>query len=166
MTITLYSHKQVYLRTRSVYTELKKQLNVYKQIKVIEEIGSSAIEGAISKGDLDIAVYVEETDFQEVCGRLMLQYERNDMEGYKNFESFKGMRNGVDFGIQLCTFGWDHFRFLEFKKIMQTSPSWVESYNKLKYQASTLAEDEYRSKKHEFIESVLQRSDSIDHSDH
>ena len=56
----------------------------------IEEIGSTAIPGATTKGDLDLLVIVPDEAFEPAKERVLKKYEKNDMEAIAYFESFKG----------------------------------------------------------------------------
>lgn len=60
-----------------------------------------------------------------------------------------------DVAIQLVENGSEFEDFLKFKKILSAKPSLVEEYNELKRSSSHLNEDEYRSKKSKWVESLL-----------
>ena len=67
----------------------------------------------------------------------------------------KGSSKGIEFGIQLSTDNNTNFNFLKFRNILISSPELVEKYNEVKLNAKNLHENEYRTKKYEFIEEVL-----------
>ena len=56
----------------------------------IEHIGSTAIPGSITKGDLDINVRIQEKNFNHAINVLKKLYEINQPENWtENFASFK-----------------------------------------------------------------------------
>ena len=157
MEIVLYKQAEIRDRLESVLSYLVKELKSLVPDAKIEEIGSSSIPGSITKGDLDLALYVSEERFHDVKSLLIESYEVNEMEQIEYFYSFKGKRNNVDFGIQLCTTD-NVFQFLELRKLLISSEHLVSEYNEVKKSAAHLSMDEYRAKKSEFIESVLKKS--------
>ena len=59
----LYSHSEVQESSQSIYQNPSLVLRGLLPSALIEHIGSTAIPGAVSKGDLDIYVEVPQADF-------------------------------------------------------------------------------------------------------
>jgi GrpB-like predicted nucleotidyltransferase (UPF0157 family) len=121
----------------------------------IEHIGSSAIEGAVSKGDLDIFVGVEE--FDDAIASIESLGFRIKTESFRN-ESLCPFESGIypiPVGIQLVVNRSEFEFFILFRDRMNADANLRSAYNELKRQASGLDEDGYRHTKSEFIESVL-----------
>lgn len=128
----------------------------------VKHIGSSAIKGAISKGDLDILVRVEKDDFEEtICKIQALGFEikqdtfRSDTLCMLVTDEFD-----EDVAIQLIAKGSKFEDFVRFRDIMNANPALVEEYNRLKLAAEGLPEDVYRARKSDFIESLLNTNEA------
>lgn len=124
----------------------------------IEHIGASSIPGAISKGDLDIFVGVEQRDFLNAQEALAGKFERNTGSTKTDtFCSFKDDYAIPPLGIQLAVNGSELDIFLIFRDLLRKSPELVNGYNKMKRSAEALSEDNYREVKAAFIEKLLQK---------
>ncbi len=157
MTIHLVLEKDIRSASRALVSALSGEITAAIPSARVEEIGSTAIPGSLTKGDVDLAVFVDQADFVDAAAALGDRYQVNDMEDIAFFASFKGMRGGLEFGIQLNTPQVVTFRFLEFRDALRASPDLVDDYNHVKEQARALPPDDYRARKNEFIEKVLNR---------
>ncbi len=157
MSIKLVNQENLRGKLRPLVGVLASELTKLIPEAVVEEVGSSSIQGCLTKGDVDFLVIVSKSNFNVARDRLVEFYEINDMDFIEYFESFKGKREGVDIGIQLCV-NDNPFGFLIFKKAMTASPKLVDDYNKIKIEASGLDVDEYRKAKNKFIESVIKNN--------
>jgi GrpB-like predicted nucleotidyltransferase (UPF0157 family) len=124
---------------------------------VVEHIGSSAIPGAVSKGDLDICVlvaplvhepsvrtltgwgYVEKTGTLRTAQLCMLEWH---------------MR-GEEHAVQLVAHGSPFEMFIAFRDALLARPALVAEYNQVKLNAAHLSDAEYRVAKSTFIEGVI-----------
>ena len=125
----------------------------------MEHIGSSAIEGAVSKGDLDIFVGVEPEGFADAVAAIESLGFRIKTESFRN-ESlcpFESDTYPLSVGLQLVANRSEFEFFLTFRDRMNTDGNLRSEYNRLKRQSSDLSDDEYRRVKSQFIESVLNR---------
>jgi GrpB-like predicted nucleotidyltransferase (UPF0157 family) len=129
---------------------------------VIEHIGSSAIPGAVSKGDLDIYVSVAPSDHATSISIL---------RGHGYAEKLDTLRNE-----HLCMLEWHHpdeahavqlvargspfETFLVFRDALLARPALVDEYNQIKRSAAHLSATEYRAAKSGFIERVLRETKS------
>ena len=143
---------------RETYDRIAVRLRQLMPEAVIEHIGSSAIQGASSKGDLDIYVGVDRNEFPEAIAAIeSLGFSikqgtlRNDE--LCPFESHQDER--LDVGLQLVARGSRFEFFLRFRDLMNADPSLRERYNLLKRESEALDEYSYRSRKSDFIKSLL-----------
>ncbi len=125
----------------------------------VEHIGSSSIEGAVSKGDLDIFVGVEPEGFEDAVAAIESLGFRIKTDSFRN-ESlcpFESDAYPLPVGLQLVVNRSQFEFFLTFRDRMNTDGNLRSEYNRLKRQASDLSDDEYRRVKSQFIDSVLNR---------
>ena len=123
----------------------------------VEHIGSSAIEGAVSKGDLDIFVGVEPGEFPDALIAIESLGFRIKRESFRN-ESLCPFESGIypiPVGLQLVVNRSEFEFFILFRDRLNADVNLRSAYNELKRQASDLDEGDYRHAKSEFIESVL-----------
>ena len=128
----------------------------------LDHIGSSSIEGAASKGDLDIFVGVEPGDFPDAIIALRSLGFRIKTESFRN-ESLCPFESGIypiPVGLQLVVNRSEFESFLLFRDRMNADVYLRSAYNELKRQASGLDEDGYRHAKSEFIGNVLRMVNS------
>ena len=125
----------------------------------IEHVGSTAVPGSITKGDLDICVLVAPGAFESADDVLARRFRRNagsDRSG--SFASFvAGAVGRVPVGIQLVRCGGPEDDFLRWRDLLRGSPQTLEAYNDLKRQWHGRPHDQYRRAKSRFIEGALAR---------
>jgi GrpB-like predicted nucleotidyltransferase (UPF0157 family) len=123
----------------------------------IEHIGSSAIPGALSKGDIDLCVLVPAVQFEQaLAGLERLGYrEKFDTLRTDDLCMLVSPRQDIDLAVQLVVQGSEFEFFLTFRDALRASTQLVERYNQVKQQTAHLGEDEYRAAKSSFIEMVL-----------
>jgi GrpB-like predicted nucleotidyltransferase (UPF0157 family) len=129
----------------------------------IEHIGASAIEGAISKGDLDLFVGIESNQFQLAIGLLgtigYLEYDGTPRT--KSHCMLKKIESEEDVAIQLVETGSEFEFFIHFRDQMRADPQLVEEYNELKRKCTGMEPDDYRAIKSAFVERVLRSCTKI-----
>jgi GrpB-like predicted nucleotidyltransferase (UPF0157 family) len=122
----------------------------------IQHIGSTAIPGALTKGDLDIQVRVEQEQFAAAETLLAQVYERNTGSiRNQSFASFKDDNADPPLGIQLSVKGGELDDFYIFRDYLIAHPRYIREFNDLKRSAQGLAMDEYRERKGRFVEKIL-----------
>ncbi len=140
---------------------------IYKDVKArvfevlpdceIEHIGSSAIVGAISKGDLDILVKVDHAQLEASVQKVQsLGFEIK--QGTLRTDSLCMLVTNEfaeDVAIQVIARGSKFENFVKFRDRLNGDPGLVEQYNNLKNESVGLSEEDYRKKKSVFIEGVL-----------
>lgn len=128
---------------------------------VVEHIGASSIPKAVSKGDLDIFVGVDQADL-EASAQLLTQLgfqEKVDTLRTPELCMLES-RLGEDVAIQVVAKGSKFENFLKFRDHLRANPKFVQQYNELKMSYKGLPQDQYRAKKSDYIEHVLEQADS------
>ena len=123
----------------------------------IEHIGSSAIAGAVSKGDLDVFVGVDPGDFAEAIAVAQGLGFRIKLDTLRTEQlcPFESSDYPLDVGVQLVERGSRYEFFREFRDRLNGDFSLLKQYNQVKRDAAALGEREYRARKSAFIERVL-----------
>jgi GrpB-like predicted nucleotidyltransferase (UPF0157 family) len=122
----------------------------------IQHIGSTAISGATTKGDLDVLVRVSRDAFARANKLLSARYARNtESLRSRSFASFKDDKSDPPTGIQLVVRGSAQDHFQKFRDAMNADASLVRRYNELKGLAAGRSMAEYRRRKGKFIQKVL-----------
>ena len=125
----------------------------------IEHIGSSSIEGAVSKGDLDIFVGVEQEEFEAAIAAINSLGFGIKTGSFRNETlcPFESDAYPLPVGLQLVANRSEFECFLTFRDRMNADADLRSEYNQLKQRAGDLSDDEYRRVKSQFIENVLNR---------
>jgi GrpB-like predicted nucleotidyltransferase (UPF0157 family) len=135
-----------YERHRTALTSLLPQAE-------IEHIGSTAIPGAITKGDLDILVRVSANDFAAAEELLAKHFARNEGSFRSDsFASFCDDAANPPLGIQLVVRGSDLDDFTQFRDALRAEPHLLAEFNALKRECEGMEMDAYRERKAAFIE--------------
>ncbi len=125
----------------------------------IRHVGSTAIPGCLTKGDLDIVVRVHATDFRVADAALTAQFARNTGSMQTStFSSFEDDTTSPHLGIQLTAIHGANDFFHLFVERLRNDPNLLSHYNALKTRFDGRPMIEYRAAKDAFIAEVL-RSD-------
>ena len=141
----------------NLFELLSKELRSILPNARIEHIGSSAIPGSISKGDLDICVGVEHSFFNQAL-LLIKNIDFNEKKGTFRSEELCMLvtdKFNYDVAVQLVSNGSEFEDFLVFRNKLRTDENLVKEYNQTKLLAQSLSDSEYREEKNKFIEKVL-----------
>lgn len=123
----------------------------------IEHMGSSAVPGLWSKGDLDIYIGVEQQAFPSAIKALrrlgFVQRKTKHRDPTLLHFAFKGYK--LDVGAQLVANGSEASEsFLMFRNLLLRHERLRDEYNKLKCVCTGLSHSKYRRIKGCFIEGV------------
>ena len=133
----------------------------------IEHVGSTAVPGSITKGDLDVCVLVPPGAFAGADRILAQHFPRNvgsdRSESLSSFVDGGDGRDGgggvagrgVPIGIQLVACGGPEDSFVAWREMLRRSPRLLEAYNDLKRRWHGRPHDQYRTAKSQFIEDAL-----------
>lgn len=123
----------------------------------LEHVGSTAVPGCLTKGDVDVLVRVSRGDFpqsQIVLDDLLVRSARNERTG--DYAEYEYSNDGLAASVQLCEAGgWHDRHFHGLKAILESDPEALRKYNALKSRFDGHAMAEYRLAKAELIESLL-----------
>jgi GrpB-like predicted nucleotidyltransferase (UPF0157 family) len=144
-------------RANKVFSHLKNRLVAELPHSEIEQIGSSAITGALSKGDLDVLVRVAKEHFNTALSTLQnLGFTiKQDTLRTDSLCMLLVHDYDIDTAIQLIEKGSKFEMFTVFRDRLNENSALVQQYNALKNASIDLPAEEYRQKKSRFIESVL-----------
>lgn len=99
----------------------------------IEHVGGSAIVGAKTKGDLDIAVQVSKEDFLEAQKSLYGLYsEKNTQYWSDSFSIFHTIDDSVPIDIMLVVRGTKWDTFVIFRDLINGNKELFAEYNEMK----------------------------------
>lgn len=119
----------------------------------VQEIGSTAVPGLITKGDLDINIRIDKESFGPVVSKLKELYQINQPDNWtETYASFKAVIDGIDFGLQVSVIGSPDDYFVQHRDLLKNRPDLVERYNQLKRDFEGKDMDEYRKAKEEFFQ--------------
>ncbi|MEZ8542365.1 GrpB family protein [Vibrio splendidus] len=123
----------------------------------VEHVGASSIPSAVSKGDLDIFVGVELGELEDAIERLTTLGFNEKLDTLRTPElCMLESISGDDVALQVVANGSEFECFLRFRDKLRANPALVEQYNTLKMSCEGWPQDEYREKKADFIEHVLE----------
>ncbi|OGA81092.1 MAG: hypothetical protein A2711_08160 [Burkholderiales bacterium RIFCSPHIGHO2_01_FULL_63_240] len=127
---------------------------------VVEHVGSSAIPGAVSKGDLDICVLVAKSDHQPSVRTLTDWGYTEKLDTLRNEQlcMLEWHKPNEEHAVQLVAHGSPFEMFITFRDALLTCPALVDEYNQVKLNAAHLSATEYRAAKSTFIERVLRET--------
>lgn len=122
----------------------------------VRHIGSTAIPGCLTKGDLDIVVRVPANGFGAADAALAALFRRNlGSVRTDTFSAFEDPTARPHLGVQLVAIDSPSDFFHVFVEVLQRSPELVEAYGALKQRYDGADMATYRAAKDSFIERVL-----------
>lgn len=156
MSMNFYSAEEYQESCAALYDEFCQKIKGVLPNARVEHIGASSIPGAISKGDVDIFVGVEQTELEDaVCSLTSLGFaEKSDTLRTPELCMLESQL-GEDVAFQVVANGSEFECFLRFRDRLSSNASLLESYNALKISCQGWDEDDYRAKKSRFVETVL-----------
>lgn len=143
-----------------IFAKQKKRILSVVPNAEVHHIGSTAIPGSVTKGDLDVNVRVQKKDFADAIEQLKLLYEINQPENWtEDFASFKDDINlEIDFGLQLTVIGSPEDDFVKLRDILIGNSKLLAQYNAMKTKYESKNMDEYRKEKAEFFQKLREAS--------
>ncbi len=154
--VHFHSHEQVRERAEEAFREHHAHLSSLLPYADIQHVGSTAIPGARTKGDLDIQVRVPRERFAEAESLLAKHYARNEgSDRTPEFASFQDETLPVPLGIQLTVMGGSHDFFSRARDLLLADPERVAEYDALKAKWEGGLMEAYREEKSAFFEKLL-----------
>jgi GrpB-like predicted nucleotidyltransferase (UPF0157 family) len=122
----------------------------------IHHIGSTAIPGTLTKGDLDVLVRVSAEDFRVAEAALERMFRRNTGSFRSEaFAAFLDHSTEPDLGVQLVVRDGEADTFLVWRERLESDPELRRQYDDLKRRFEGKSMDEYREAKAQFISERL-----------
>jgi GrpB-like predicted nucleotidyltransferase (UPF0157 family) len=120
-------------------------------------VGATAIPGALTKGDVDVALRVDAEDFPAAVTALKSQFVTKQPQNWTDtFASF-GDDTSFPFplGIQLVTRNSENDIFLFLHEYFTSDASHLAEYNRIKQEYAPLGAQEYWKAKDRLLSSIL-----------
>lgn len=133
--------------------EFEKQKNFLKELihsADIQHVGSTAVPGSITKGDVDIQVRTDKAIFDHVRELLTKHYNpnRKDEIWTDGFASFENYKNPViPVGVQLTVIDSPYDEFYKMRDLLIKDEHLLNKYNAIKRQCEGKTYKEYRKLK-------------------
>lgn len=123
----------------------------------IEHIGSTAIPGTLTKGDVDVALRTTASDFPLVVAALRPHYAAAQRENWTAaFASFKDDHTGpLPFGIQVVVRGSGNDDFVRLRELLRTDATARSRYNAIKQAHAGADPEAYWQAKDRLIRELL-----------
>ncbi|MBU9722737.1 MULTISPECIES: kanamycin nucleotidyltransferase C-terminal domain-containing protein [Bacillaceae] len=155
--IVTFSDEKIF--RRKVHEVLKKHRSLIESKLPYAEIihvGSTAVEGSLTKGDVDLQVRVPQSDFSQAKERLREMYDVNEGSSQTSyFCAFEDPDEILPLGVQLTVTSSDVDHFWLLTKFFRVHPDYLKEYNKLKEKHNGKNIDKYREEKGRFIEEIF-----------
>ena len=152
-------NEEIKEQIQSTFRWLESSIKVLLPDATIEHVGSSAIPGALTRGDVDVMVQVEASQFASARSALDSRFSYNpEMPPEDEFVSYSGEYQGMDFGIQLVSGNDDKFGFLRWREALKTNPDLLAKYNRAKQSRADSDMEAYRAAKSALILSFLEKN--------
>ena len=117
-----------------VYAEKEFSLKQILPFAEIHHVGSTAVPGSLTKGDLDINVRVTQQDFDKSVKILKNHFGIAQSQNWKpyfaNFQDIGEKR--ISTGIQLSVIDSPGDCFLKIRQVLLTKPELLKGYNEMK----------------------------------
>lgn len=122
----------------------------------IYHVGSTAVKGSLTKGDVDLQVRVSQEDFDKAKEILMRLYDINKGSDQTSFFcAFEKEDEILPLGVQLTVIGSSVDNFRKLTQFFIENPTFIESYNQLKREFEGKDMKLYRNEKSIFIAKLL-----------
>lgn len=127
----------------------------------VEHIGSSAVRGALSKGDLDICLAVSPSQLEATVAILKDNGYSEQTDTLRTTELCMLVNSNPnnEHALQVVAAGSSFECFIWFRDLLINHPELVQRYNEIKIKSSYLPEEKYRAAKSLFIEEVISSSE-------
>lgn len=124
----------------------------------VRHVGSTAVPGSMTKGDLDVVVRVQSSDFRAAEEVLAQEFDRNaGSERTNEFAAFMDASTVPNLGIQLVAVGGAADTFHVWVEQLLNDPALLQRYDELKLGFEGRNMEAYRSAKTAFIAKHIRR---------
>lgn len=150
------SYQEIYYLAEKVYQQNEEKILRRLWFADIQHVGSTAIPGSVTKGDVDIKISVSLKDFDKAVKVLKQIYEINQPENWTpNFASFKDDTSyDLPVGTQLTIIGSKSDDFVELRDLLIKNKKLLKEYNQMKLKYEGKGMEEYRKEKADFFNNL------------
>jgi GrpB-like predicted nucleotidyltransferase (UPF0157 family) len=150
------SEDRVRLHVQSRFERLKRELIEVVPGADVQHVGSTAIAGSLTKGDLDVQVRVTAAEYGEAKETLSRRFEVNE-GGFSAPDaiSFEDTSEEPSAGIHLTVVGGSADAQWRFRDLLIASESLRREYDELKRRFEGKSMAAYREAKDDFVRRVL-----------
>jgi GrpB-like predicted nucleotidyltransferase (UPF0157 family) len=155
--IPLVREGEIRGRVAAIFARRQAELEVLLPGARIEHVGSTAVPGSLTKGDLDICVIVECDEFERASRALADRFEIHQPENWSaTLASFTAPpEDGIDVGVQLVPAGSpDELHFVGWRDRLRADPQLRAHYDELKRRHQDGGMDAYRAAKERLIRAL------------
>ncbi len=152
--IGLVREEEVRGRVAGVFARRRAELEGMLPGARVEHVGSTAVPGSLTKGDLDICVIVAGEEFERASRVLAERFEIHQPENWSpTLASFTAPSEvGIDVGVQLVPAGSpDERYFVAWRDHLRADPDLRARYDALKLRHQADGMDAYRAAKERLI---------------
>jgi GrpB-like predicted nucleotidyltransferase (UPF0157 family) len=152
--IPLVCEEEIRERVAVIFARRRAELEGMLPGARIEHVGSTAVPGSLTKGDLDICVIVEGEEFERASRALAERFEIHQPENWSStLASFTApSEDGIDVGVQLVPAGSaDELHFVGWRDRLRADPELRARYDELKRRHRADGIDAYRVAKERLI---------------
>lgn len=155
-TVTFLPEECFRARVQSRFEQLRGELQAMVPSAQIEHVGSTAIAGSLTKGDLDVQVRVLAAQYPAAKERLCQLFDIN-AGGFSAHDaiSFEDYSGEPHVGIHLTVVGGSADIQWRFRDLLLASESLRQEYDHLKRRFEGKSMARYREAKAEFVDRVL-----------
>jgi GrpB-like predicted nucleotidyltransferase (UPF0157 family) len=154
--VTFVDEREVRARVEAVFDAVRALVAGMLPAAEVEHVGSTAVPGAVTKGDLDVCVRVGAGELEAARRILGARFAANvGSERTASLDSFVDESWPVSVGIQLVLRGGPEDFFIRWRDLLRASPDLLAEYNRLKRAWHGRSHDGYRAAKSALIERTL-----------
>jgi GrpB-like predicted nucleotidyltransferase (UPF0157 family) len=122
----------------------------------VHHIGATSMPFGRTKGDVDVNVRVDASDFPDVVVALRDVYDVAQPQNWTpEFASFSTDRYSLPFGIQVTVIGSENDHLLALRDRMRADPELLRRYDECKAAAASAGPEGYWEAKNAFLQRVL-----------
>ncbi len=144
-------------KVNELFLTIKKDITHLLSNCRFEHIGGSSIKGAVSKGDLDIFVGVNQEQFESIIMDLK-NVGFTEKQGTLRTNQLCMLvtdKYNHDVALQVVVNGSEFENFLKFRDLMNSRPELVSEMNMFKRQCHGFSPEKYREVKSKWVENII-----------
>lgn len=152
----LFESRQCRDRAASLFSEWKVKIEAKVPFAIVEHVGSTAIHGALAKGDIDLYVEVPRETHAAAISIIETMGFKVKQDTHRDSELCMLEHHDItDLAIQVVARGSKYSLFLKFRDALNRNKHLVAQYNALKQSSVDVTQEQYREIKSQFIKGVI-----------